>query len=308
MLFRKGKEKKDLKPKGPIREWVDAIVFAVIAATIIRMFLIEAFTIPTSSMEKSLLRGDYLFVSKFHYGPKTPNTPIAFPFAHHTLPFTNFKSYVEWISLPYFRLPGFTDIKNNDVVVFNFPEGDTVATFDQNSSYYDLVHQKGRNYVWNYPGSEILVRPPDKRENYIKRCIGIPNDTLKIINGTVYINGVKAKALEKMEYNYFLKTDGSGFNPKILQKFDITEKDHQRISDYGDHVMTLTNEASGIIKNMSMVSEMKKWCKKEGKGKMSAEVLGIGGKTEGSTSNEIINRIKFRVHPYIKDWNKKKPN
>ena len=130
------KKEKPVEKKGFVREWVDAIVFAVIAATIIRLFLIEAYTIPTSSMEKSLLIGDFLFVSKVSYGPRIPNTPLAFPFAHHTMPGTRgMQSYLEWIKLPYMRLPGYTSIKNNDVVVFNYPmEG---------------------------------FRPVDKRENYI---------------------------------------------------------------------------------------------------------------------------------------------
>ena len=131
------------RPKTKTREWIDTLMFAVVAATLIRTFFIEAFTIPTSSMEKSLLVGDFLFVSKVNYGPRVPMTPLSFPFAHHTLPLTtNTKSYLTWFEFPYFRLPGFTKVKNNDVVVFNYPMED--------------------------------FRPVDKQENYIKRCIGIP--------------------------------------------------------------------------------------------------------------------------------------
>ena len=121
---------KDAPPvkKSATREWVDAIIFAVIAASIIRIFLIEAYTIPTSSMEKTLLVGDYLFVSKVSFGPKVPNTPLSFPFVHHTLPLTqSAKSYLEWIKLPYHRFPGLSKIKNMDVVVFNYPDGDTLS-------------------------------------------------------------------------------------------------------------------------------------------------------------------------------------
>ncbi len=126
-------------------EWIDAIIFAVIAASFIRMFFIEAYTIPTSSMEKSMLVGDYLFVSKTAYGPKTPNTPLSFPFVHNTMPLsTTRKSYVEWIKRPYKRLAGLGKIKNDDVVVFHFPEGDTVALRMQNQSYYQLVRSYGR--------------------------------------------------------------------------------------------------------------------------------------------------------------------
>ncbi len=134
--------KKRNPPEGKqtkLVEWVDAIIFAVIAATFIRMFFIEAYTIPTSSMEKSMLVGDFLFVSKVAYGPKLPNTPLSFPFVHHTMPFsTETKSFVEWIQPPYKRLVGFGEVKRNDVVVFNFPEGDTVLLDDQQSSYYRL--------------------------------------------------------------------------------------------------------------------------------------------------------------------------
>ena len=133
--------------KSATREWVDAIIFAVIAPSIIRIFLIEAYTIPTSSMEKTLLVGDYLFVSKASYGPKVPNTPLAFPFVHHTLPLTeSTKSYVEWIKLPYYRFPGLSKIKNMDVVVFNYPDGDTLsAKLQSNVSYYQLVRQYTRD-------------------------------------------------------------------------------------------------------------------------------------------------------------------
>ena len=147
------------------REWADAIIFAVIAATIIRTFLVEAYTIPTSSMEKSLLRGDFLFVSKIAYGPKVPNTPLSFPFVHHTMPLsTDRKSFLEWIKLGYYRFPGISKIKNNDVVVFNYPEGDTVSTvFQSNASYYSLVRRFGRQAVCNNKRrfGNIIYRPVD---------------------------------------------------------------------------------------------------------------------------------------------------
>ncbi|MBU3927361.1 MAG: S26 family signal peptidase, partial [Bacteroidetes bacterium] len=139
-----------VRKKTVVREWTDAIIFAVVAATIIRTFLLEAYTIPTSSMEKSLLVGDYLFVSKITFGPKIPNTPIAFPFVHHTLPFTeSVKSYVEWVKFPFYRFPGFRSVRHNDAVVFNYPAGDTVSTrFQSNASYYSLINEYGRNRVW----------------------------------------------------------------------------------------------------------------------------------------------------------------
>lgn len=177
-------------------EWLEAITFAVVAATIIRTFFIEAYTIPTSSMEKSLMIGDYLFVSKIDYGARIPMTPISFPFAHNTLPLTKHtNSYFEWLEYPYVRLPGFTHIKRHDVVVFNFPEGDTVPTNIDNPSFYGLCRRYGRNYVLSnqpigdqgLPGP-LIIRPVDKEENFIKRCIGTPGDTLLIKHAQVYIN------------------------------------------------------------------------------------------------------------------------
>lgn len=156
------------------REWADAIVFAVVAATIIRTFVAEAYTIPTSSMEKTLMIGDFLFVSKFHYGARVPNTPLAIPFFHHTVPVLNTKSYTELIKLPYMKLPSFTNVKRNDMVVFNFPAGDTVVLERQNEVYYDIVRREGWDYTnQNY---HVTAPPVDKRENYIKRCVGVTGD------------------------------------------------------------------------------------------------------------------------------------
>ncbi|MBK7212066.1 MAG: S26 family signal peptidase [Bacteroidales bacterium] len=189
-------------------EWIDAIIFAVVAASIIRIFMVEAYVIPTSSMEKSLLVGDYLFVSKLSYGPKIPTTPLAFPFVHHTMPLTKYtKSYVEWIKWPFYRFPGFTSIKNNDVVVFNYPDGDTVSLKVQNQSYYGLVRELGRERVWNdkYNFGDIVARPVDKRENYIKRCIGIPGDNLEIKDQVVYINGKHQNFLKMRNINIVLR-------------------------------------------------------------------------------------------------------
>lgn len=251
----------DRKPhkKTATREWVDAILFAVIAATIIRMFMVEAYTIPTSSMEKSLLIGDFLFVSKLSYGPKVPNTPIAFPFVHHTLPLTKYtKSYVEWIKLPYYRFPGITDIKNNDVVVFNYPDGDTVALKVQNESYYSLIRRYGRERVWNDKMNfgDIVARPVDKRENYIKRCIAIPGDTLEIKDQVVYINGKAQTLPQKAQFKYLVKTDGSRINPKALEKLGVTEMGPMAQQD--EYELTLTDEAAQKLKNFINVKEVKK--------------------------------------------------
>jgi signal peptidase I len=219
------------KKKTPLREWGDAILFAVIAATLIRTFLIEAFTIPTSSMEKSLLIGDFLFVSKISYGARTPMTPISFPFAHHTMPFTEtVKSYSEIIQLPYFRLPGLGKIKNNDVVVFNYPMED--------------------------------FRPVDKQENYIKRCVGIPGDKLEIKNGILYINNKLADMPERMQWKYHVQTDGSDFNFKTLIEMQITE--FAKTSSLGDWEMTLTKENAEKLKSFGNVVHVEPIFEKNG--------------------------------------------
>ncbi len=245
--------------KSATREWADAIIFAVIAATIIRTFFIEAYTIPTSSMEKSLLVGDFLFVSKISYGPKVPNTPIAFPFAHHTMPLTkNVKSYLEWIKLPYYRFPGFTTIKNNDAVVFNYPEGDTVSTAHQSDrSYYALVKKHGRDSVWNNKASfgDIIARPVDKRENFIKRCIGIPGDSLQIIDRQVYVNGEKADNPTDYQFNYEIITNGMPVYKKQFRELGISKDDINTLYQYG--VIPLTAEAVKMIKALPNVVDVK---------------------------------------------------
>ncbi|MDQ8005942.1 MAG: signal peptidase I [Pedobacter sp.] len=179
---------KPKKKKSKTREWVDAIVFAVVAATIIRVFFIEAYTIPSGSMERSLLVGDFLFVSKVNYGARVPMTPVAFPFAHHTMPFINTKAYWDGVQWKYRRLPGLQDIKRNDVVVFNFPEGDTVVLERQDDNYYQMqLRGESRESIWS--GYNVVSRPVDKRENFIKRCIAIAGDTISMRKGLAVVNG-----------------------------------------------------------------------------------------------------------------------
>jgi signal peptidase I len=245
--------------KSQVREWTDAIIFAVVAASIIRIFMIEAYTIPTSSMEKSMLVGDFLFVSKLSYGPKLPNTPLAFPFVHHTMPLSKYtKSYVEWIKWPFYRFPGTTTIKHNDVVVFNYPDGDTVALKKQNQSYYGLVRQDGRERVWNdkYNYGDIVARPVDKRENYIKRCIGLPGDTIQIKDEVVFINGKPVEFPFLSQFMYIVKTDGNPINRRILKQLDITEE--VQMTESGDQVLTLTQESVDKLKQLPNVKAVEK--------------------------------------------------
>ena len=226
--FWKKKEKKEKKKKSELRTWVEAIAFAVVAAHILRTFFIEAYTIPTSSMEKSMLIGDFLFVSKLAYGPRVPMTPVAVPLVHHTIPGTKKKSYSEIVKVPYHRMKGLGDIKRNDCVVFNWP-------------------------------AEKLNRPVDKKENYVKRCVGIAGDKIEIVNGQLMVNDEPQAEPEgmKKQFTYNVKTKGSGLNPKLLyKKFDITEG--SRGSNINEYNLFLTDEAlEGLneFKNVKSITQ-----------------------------------------------------
>lgn len=253
------------KKKSAMREWGEAIVFAVIAASIIRTFFFEAFTIPTPSMEKSMLVGDYLFVSKLSYGPKIPQTPVSVPFVHNTLPGSMTDSYVDWFSLPYFRLPGFGKVERFDPVVFNFPHGDTIIVdpFYAGHDYYSILRNEGmvmagsyEKYLENpekfnqlarnnfekkkvclscgrdaggraFPIGGVKARPVDKQENYVKRCIGLPGEDLQIINHETYINGQKIEDPEGMMLSYVVEMkDRKSLNNLFKEyKVNINDRD-----------------------------------------------------------------------------------
>lgn len=217
------KEKYPYK-KSMAREWADAIVFAVVAATLIRGFLIEAYMIPTGSMEKSLLVGDFLFVSKLNYGPRVPMTPVAFPFAHHTMPVTGGKAYWEGIKFDYKRLPGFQEIKRNDVVVFNYP-------MEADAPYN---------------------RPIDKRENYIKRAVGMPGDTVSLNMAQVFVNGEPGFNPPNGQMDYLVYTDGTGLNPKRLLDMRIESSSYYR----EPYLLFLTEEAYQEVAGWSNVTKI----------------------------------------------------
>jgi signal peptidase I len=220
-FWRRNKDGQPKKKKSPVREWFDAAIFAIVAATLIRTFIFEAYTIPTPSMEKTLLVNDFLFVSKITYGPRIPMTPLAVPFTHHTLPFTKYtKAYSEAVKWKYRRLPGLNDVQRYDVVVFNFPEGDTVALEQQEQSYYQMVRVEGRDAVWEQ--NHVVSRPVDKRENYIKRCMAVSGDSLSIRDGVVYVNGQQAPIPQESERKYWVQTDGDPLNPSKLDELDMS--------------------------------------------------------------------------------------
>ena len=232
--FWKKREKKPKKKKSEVRSWIDAIGFAVIAATILRTFLIEAYTIPTSSMEKSMLIGDFLFVSKVAYGPRVPMTPIAFPLVHHTMPIGNGKSYTEAVQLPYHRMKGLGEIKRNDCVVFNWP-------------------------------AETLGRPVDKKENYVKRCVGVPGDKIELIDAQLMVNDAPQEEPEgmKKQWQYNVSTKGIVLNPNTLyEKYDITEGGYGR--NKNEYNLTLTNESRDAIQNFTNVTSVKRQYEKGG--------------------------------------------
>ena len=205
-------------------EWLDALIFAVIAVTLINIFLFQNYRIPTGSMEKTLLIGDHLFVSKIAYGPRMPNTPIAIPFMQNI----KIKSWSDLVHWPYKRLYGSGRVKNNDAIVFNFPEGDTVVLEQTATSYYEILRSTARDLRVQNGLSEnstkdeshyidlarkkvkerfhIVYRPTDRKDNYVKRCIGIPGDTISIIDATVFINGRKISENNTQQTTYYIKT------------------------------------------------------------------------------------------------------
>ena len=215
-------------------DWVDDVLFALVAVYMINLFLFQNYQIPSSSLEKSLMVGDFLFVSKANYGPRVPNTPISFPLVQNTLPFFNCKSYLDWPHWEYKRLKGFENIKRNDIVVFNFPAGDTIALKVQNPDYYTLLHEVGRERILLDKATfgEVIYRPVDKRENYVKRCIGMPGDSLAVRDNQVYINGEKGKNPEKMQLNYYVQTNGSMLTEEQFRLLDVSKSDRMLIADH----------------------------------------------------------------------------
>jgi len=203
-FWQKKKEEKQ-KPKSIVREWWDAIVFAVVAATLIRWLIMEAYTIPTPSMENSLLVGDFLFVSKFHYGTRTPRTPLQIPLTHQKIWFTEIPSYLNWIQLPSYRLPGISHVKREDVVVFNVPG------ISEN------------NYMM--PRDQWIDYPVDLKTNYIKRCVGIPGDVLEVKDRQLIINGQPLKNPENMQYRYHVISKDE-INQRNLDKLGLDPEDY----------------------------------------------------------------------------------
>jgi signal peptidase I len=240
--------------KGAIREWVDAAVFAIVAATLIRTFVFEAYTIPTPSMEKTLLVNDFLFVSKFAYGPRIPETPLALPFMSHNIYKTNIQSYVTWIKIPYTRWLA-KPVNRDDAVVFNFPANDTLiddAAHGSLVTYYQEIRgrmmadhiseREARQRVLDQYGDLVITRPVDKREFFIKRCTAVAGDTLQIKNRIVYVNGVAEPLPEFHEFNYLVTTTGP-LDPDQLNSIsiqDVPDPDKNQVQMAGTNSYIIT--------------------------------------------------------------------
>ena len=280
--------------KSGARDWIDAAIFAIVAAYILRAFLFELYAIPTSSMESSLMVGDYLAVDKISYGARIPMTILAIPFVHHTFPRTQFtKSYVEWVKLPYLRFPKIHPVQRGNAVVFNYPDGDTVALERQSESYYAIVREfeimlnpnaskaemekvyrrypvEFINYVASkHPGPyysgkgreavkkeyRVTARPVDKREFYVKRAIGLPGEKLEIINTQVYIDAQPMQNPSRIQFSY-LVTDpnGIGLNSKKRKALNINEEDMLKINNYATQY-SLTHAQKEEIEKMGLFVE-----------------------------------------------------
>ncbi len=253
-------------PGRIIMSWVDAIVFALVAVYFVHNFFFQNYKIPSSSLEKTLLTGDYLLVSKLSYGPRIPQTPLTMPLTQHTLPLFNCKSYLDWPQWKYRRVKGFGHVELGDIVVFNYPAGDTVAV-DYNYDFYELCYSTGyqiatqngetlpamrslsteqqmqlyyslsalgKEYVKAHASQfgEIIVRPADRRENYVKRCVGLPGQTLQIKNKVVYVDGKAEKQPEHVQFNYYVyATNGQLLPDKLCADLGISDEDRSHQLD-----------------------------------------------------------------------------
>lgn len=282
------KKDKNGNRRGGVYEWIDTIIFALFWVYLIHLFLVQMYKIPTSSLEKSLLVGDHLFVSKVNYGPRMPNAPIYMPMTQNTLPFSNIKSYLEWPLWDYHRLAGLENVSRNDIVVFNFPCGDTVCINMPNPDYYSIILSEGANYVSQHPEltknkkfqtswernhfisdygrkrvwnaadalGGIVWRPVDKRDCYVKRCIGLPGDTLEIRHNDVYINGSLLENAPDVQHNYRIKTNGIILNDRFFEQLGISNEDRQS-GGYGpNYFLPLTREKAEIVSKMPTIESI----------------------------------------------------
>ncbi len=255
--------------------WVDAIVYALVLVYFIFIYIGQNYQIPSSSLEKTLLVGDYLWVNKMIYGPRVPNTPLHFPLAQHTIPVLNCKSYLDWPQWDYHRLKGFRNVELYDIVVFNYPAGDTVALKVQNPDYYTLceIEPGGRAAIRNNKAKygDVIYRPVDRRENYVKRCVGLPGNTLQIKNNIIYLDGKPLKEPKNVQYNYYVQTDGRAIDQTTWDLLGISRDDQMVVpitmpqEKLGAMSMGLTVNPDGSVPpvyQLPLTAEMREKMKK----------------------------------------------
>ena len=268
--------------EGPTRfimSWVDALVFALVAVYFINLFFFQNYVIPSSSLEKSLLTGDYLCVSKVSYGPRIPQTPLTMPLTQHTLPIFGCKSYIEWPQWDYRRVKGLGKIEQNDIVVFNYPAGDTLVSDErwQAADFYQMAYSfgqqlvqvdthidslntmqqrqvletfynAGKDYIKNNPNEygDIITRPVDRRENYVKRCVGLPGQKLEIKNRIIYTDGKPLKEPQNVQYTYYVKLKAQ-MPEELMKDLSISVEDITQLNQLG--CMPLTKHAAAVLKS-----------------------------------------------------------
>ena len=274
------------KPVKFVMSWVDALVFALVAVYFINQFFFQNYVIPSSSLEKSLLTGDYLFVSKVSYGPRIPQTPLTMPLTQHTLPVVECKSYLDWPHWDYRRVKGLGNIQLNDIVVFNYPAGDTLCSAPQYQAfdYYQMCYGIGYQLYPNRPNpdslsadlrfkyfnaiyeagrqairqnqmeyGEIITRPADRRENYVKRCVGLPGQTLQIKNHIIYLDGKANKEPENVQYTYYVRLKQS-LPEELMEELGISMEDLTSLNTVG--YLPLTKHAVEVLQGRKDLVEM----------------------------------------------------
>ena len=284
--------------EGPVKwvmSWVDALVFALVAVYFINQFFFQNYVIPSSSLEKSLLTGDYLFVSKVSYGPRIPQTPLTMPLTQHTLPMIECKSYIEWPQWDYRRVKGFGNVELNDIVVFNYPAGDTLCSAPQYQAHdfyrlcyqygyqrypqfpdpdsldnemrrklFEAIYQGGREFIAENSAEfgEIITRPADRRENYVKRCVGLPGQTLQIKDRIVYLDGKANKEPDNVQYTYHVKLK-QRLPDELMKELGITMEDLMSLNTLG--YMPMTKQAvaelkkQGYAESIELNNEAEEW-------------------------------------------------
>lgn len=280
------KKPKPGKKPSKILEWVDAIIFAIVAVSLVHIFIFQNYQIPTSSLEKSLLVGDHLYVSKLSYGPRMPFTPLSMPMVQNTLPIFNCKSYVEWPKWDYHRLAGLDSVRRGDIVVFNFPAGDTVCVNMSNPDYYTIILSQGINSLqrgdlakigefetsWErnhylsdigrqrvrQPGStlsDIVDRPVDKRDCYVKRCVGLPGDTLSVVHNTLCIDGQPFREYPDVQYCY--RVESSIILPdRFFSQMGISNEDRAQAGRGPVYILPLTAEKAKAVGAMQQIKSI----------------------------------------------------